>query len=319
MASASCAYLADTEDSIAEHKRNFRSQYDLGEVLGEGTFGKVVKVRCRQSGEERAMKLMKYCDAHGEEGVPSTTIREIAILKELEHEHIVRLHDVFCQPGEFVLVFELADSDLAKYMDSLQGKLSPSKIRDLSYQLLLGLEFCHSNRVIHRDLKPQNLLLNRDQKLKIADFGLSRAFSVPLPQYTPGRNVITLWYRPPELLLGLKIYGISVDMWSVGAIFAEMATGAPLFRGESEIETLFKIFQKLGTPTKAVWPEVCELPSFNPDFPKWPHKGWPNIRNTFAQVGPLGIELLDRLLRYETRTRISARAALLHAYFLGSI
>merc|ERR1719428_2456231 len=118
-----------------------------------------------------------------EDGVPSTAIREIAILKELTHENIVRLVDVFCKPGELILVFELSDSDLKKHMKALNGHLQPAQVRDFAHQLLTGIEFCHANRIIHRDLKPQNLLINSSTgkpQLKIADFGLARAFSLPI-------------------------------------------------------------------------------------------------------------------------------------------
>jgi serine/threonine protein kinase len=309
----------DMEDSYAEAKRNFKNQYEIGDVLGEGTYGKVLKARNRQTGEWQAMKQMKL-GSHSDEGVPSTAIREVAILKELTHENVVQLLDVFCKPGELILVFELLNSDLKKHMKALGGKLAPGQVRDFTRQLLAGMEFCHASRIIHRDLKPQNLLIDSTQsppKLKIADFGLARAFSLPIPQYT--HEVVTVWYRPLEILLGSKLYSIPVDMWGVGCILAEMATGAPLFAGDSEIDTAFKIFQKLGTPTEAIWPGVGELPDFKPTFPKWSHKGWANIRNTLAQVGPRGIELLEQLTAYDPKRRISARAALQHPYFSSNL
>merc|ERR1719378_1493371 len=240
-----------------------------------------------------------------EEGIPSTAIREIAILKELSHENIVQLVDVFCKPGELVLVFELLESDLKKHMKARGGCLQPSQIKDFAHQLLLGMEFCHANRIIHRDLKPQNLLIDGSSRLKIADFGLARAFSLPVPQYT--HEVVTVWYRPLEILLGSKLYSIPVDMWGVGCILAEMATGAPLFPGDSEIDTAFKIFQKLGTPTEAMWPGLSELRDFKPTFPKWQPKEWTKIRNTHAQLGTAGIELLEQLMRYNPSARVSAR------------
>jgi serine/threonine protein kinase len=176
------------------------------------------------------------------------------------------------------------------------------------------MEFCHANRIIHRDLKPQNLLIDsQNNRLKIADFGLARAFSLPIPQYT--HEVVTVWYRPLEILLGSKLYSIPVDMWGVGCILAEMATGGPLFAGDSEIDTSFKIFQKLGTPTEAMWPGLSELPDFKPTFPKWQPKGWKNIRNTHDQIGTTGIDLLEKLMCYNPSARISARHALRHAYF----
>merc|ERR1719191_2016849 len=200
-------------------------------------------------------------------------------------------------------------------MKSLGGRLQPGQVKDFARQMCKGVEFCHANRIMHRDLKPQNLLIdNTTMKLKIADFGLARAFSLPVPQYT--HEVVTVWYRPLEILLGSKLYSVPVDLWGVGCILAEMATGAPLFAGDSEIDTAFKIFMKLGTPTEALWPGVSELPDFKATFPKWAPKGWANIRNTRAQVGSSGIDLLDKLMRYNPRTRISAREALAHPYFV---
>merc|ERR1719159_1863738 len=306
------AALVDSDEVFAEAERQFKAQYDITEVLGEGTYGKVRKARCRQTGELRAMKQMKI--GSQEDGVPSTAIREIAILKELAHDNIVRLLDVFCKPGELVLVFELMESDLKKHMKALGGHLSSSTVREFAQQLLTGIEFCHANRIIHRDLKPQNLLVDGSGRLKIADFGLARAFSLPLPQYT--HEVVTVWYRPLEILLGSKLYSIPVDLWGVGCILAEMATGSPLFAGDSEIDTAFKIFMKLGTPTETLWPGVSELPDFKPTFPKWAPKGWANIRNTLAQIGNTGIDLLEQLTQYKPAARISARAALQHPYFM---
>merc|ERR1712224_1018681 len=150
-------------------------------------------------------------------------------------------------------------------------------------------------------------------RLKIADFGLARAFQTPVPKYT--HEVVTVWYRPPEILLGSALYSIPVDIWGIGCIHAEMATGQPLFAGDSEIDTVFKIFQKFGTPTEAEWPGLSELPDFKPTFPKWRAKGWSNIRNTAAQVGSEGISLLEKFTAYDPQNRISARRALLEPYF----
>merc|ERR1719472_34360 len=261
---------------------------------------------------------MKRIKLDGEdEGMPSTAIREISLLKELDHVNVVKLLDVYCSNKEnskkLYLVFEFLDLDLKRYVKQ-QGNLPNATVQSFSYQLLLGTEFCHAHRILHRDLKPQNLLIDPVRLcLKIADFGLARAFSLPIPKYT--HEVVTVWYRPPEILLGSKLYSIPVDMWGVGCILAEMATGAPLFAGDSEIDTAFKIFQKLGTPNEAMWPGLSDLPDFKPTFPKWRPKGWENIRNTSAQLGTTGIALLEELMRYNPGARISARGALQHAYF----
>jgi len=299
--------------SFEEAERRFESQYEIFEkvVLGEGTSGKVVKARVIRTGELVAVKNMKL-DSQ-EDGVPSTAIREIALLKGLSHSNIVRLLDVFCKPGKLVLVFELVDNDLKKYMRSVGCRLAPSTVKSLAFQLCRGVEFCHSKRIIHRDIKPQNLLIDHHMSMKIADFGLARAFSIPLPKYT--HEVVTVWYRPPEILLGSALYSIPVDLWSIGCVLGEMATGQPLFAGDSEIDTIMKIFQKLGTPSEATWPGLSELPDFKATFPQWKPKGWHLIRNTAAQVGPEGIDLLDKLMAYDPKKRHSARRALAHPYF----
>jgi len=304
--------LADT--SIDEQQCRFDARYveqEGGIVLGEGTYGKVYKARDSQKGDFVALKVMKL-DSQ-EEGVPSTAIREVALLKELNHVNVVKLRDVFCRPGKLVLVFDFLENDLKKHMKAHNGRLTSGTVKTFLYQLFCGIEFCHANRIIHRDLKPQNLLVDATLRLQIADFGLARAFIVPVPKYT--HEVVTVWYRPPEILLGSGIYSIPVDIWSVGCIHDEMATGAPTFAGDSEIDMIFKIFKKLGTPTEAVWPGMSQLPNFKPTFPKWPVQGWGNIRNTQEKIGTDGVDLLTQCACYDPRKRISARRGLSHAYF----
>lgn len=291
----------------------FESQYEILEKnpVGEGTYGKVYKACEKKTKQVVAVKKMKL-DSE-EEGVPSTAIREIALLKQLSHINVVKLTDVFCTPGSLMLVFEFVENDLKKYMKSLKGPMQPKVIKRLTWQLCMGTEFCHASRILHRDLKPQNLLIDGELRLKIADFGLARAYSVPVPKYT--HEVVTVWYRAPEILLGSSVYSVPVDIWSVGCIFAEMATGAPLFAGDSEIDTIFKVFQKLGTPTVEDWPELESLPDFKPSFPKWAARGWKSIRTTAAQIGPDGIDLLEQLMKYDPRKRLSARRSVNHPYF----
>ena len=172
-----------------------------------------------------------------EEGVPCTAIREISLLKELKHDNIVRLFDVVHTENMLTLVFEYLDrGDLKQYMDVRDGKLSMFKVKSFLYQMLLGTCFCHDHSVLHRDLKPQNLLINKVRKkkkkkknfkisktkngeLKLCDFGLARAFGIPVKKLT--HEVVTLWYRSPDVLLGSQRYGTAVDIWSVGCIFGK--------------------------------------------------------------------------------------------------
>lgn len=176
--------------------------------------------------------------------------------------------------------------------------------------MLRGLDFCHSRSVIHRDLKPQNLLIDRAGVLKLADFGLARAFCIPIRTYT--HEVVTLWYRAPEILLGQRQYGLPVDMWSVGCIFAEMVNRRPIWPGDSEIDELYRIFRTLGTPTPEVWPGVDKLPDYKATFPKWPSR---SLAKAVPKLCPEGLQLFTDMLRYAPNKRVSAKAALCHPYF----
>ena len=247
-----------------------------------------------------------------EEGVPSTAIREISLLKELRHENIVKLVDVVHLEKKLYLVFEYLDLDLKKHMDQ-SPHISNDRmvIKGYVYQMCSGIAFCHSHRVLHRDLKPQNLLIDKQtNSLKLADFGLARAFAIPLRAYT--HEVVTLWYRAPEILLGAKQYSTPVDVWSIGCIFAEMINQSPLFPGDSEIDQLFKIFRSLGTPDDDVWPDVSQLPDYKPQFPKWQAK---EMRELCPKVDEFGLDLLKRMLVYPPHSRVSAKDALRHRYF----
>ncbi|GBG25550.1 Cyclin-dependent kinase 1 [Hondaea fermentalgiana] len=277
---------------------------------GEGTYGVVYKAKHRSSGELVALKKIRL--EVEDEGVPSTALREISLLKELEHPNIVRLRDVEHQqsPARLYLVFEWLDQDLRKYMDNMDGPMSPDLVRSYMSQMLLGLEYCHASGIFHRDLKPQNLLIDQQGVLKVADFGLARAFSLPFRTYT--HEVVTLWYRAPEILLGQRRYALPVDMWSVGTIFAEMVNRRPLWPGECEIDEIFRIFRQLGTPTEETWPGVHSLPDFNTEFPHWRPQP---LEKAVPGLDADGLDLLRQCLLYDTAKRISARAALRHPYF----
>jgi len=279
--------------------------------IGEGTYGVVYKAKDKRNPSQFvAMKNIRL--EHEEEGVPSTAIREISILKELTHPNIVQLITVvhFGKLHKLYLVFEFLDHDLKNYMDKLGGPIPADLVKSYTKQILEGLAFCHSRRIIHRDLKPQNLLIDTRGGIKLADFGLARAFCVPVRPYT--HEVITLWYRAPEILLSAPSYSIPVDIWSTGCIFAEMATGSPLFPGDSEIDQLYKIFQCLGTPTEATWPGVTSFRDYKPLFPQW--KGTGLVAATQLQDSS-ELDLLTKMLIYEPAKRINAKDALAHPYF----
>uniref|UniRef100_A0AAQ6A7X3 Protein kinase domain-containing protein n=1 Tax=Amphiprion ocellaris TaxID=80972 RepID=A0AAQ6A7X3_AMPOC len=213
--------------------------------LGEGTYATVFKGRSKLTDNLVALKEIRL---EHEEGAPCTAIREVSLLKDLKHANIVTLHDIVHTDKSLTLVFEYLDKDLKQYMDDCGNILSMQNVKIFLFQILRGLAYCHRRKVLHRDLKPQNLLINDRGELKLADFGLARAKSVPTKTYS--NEVVTLWYRPPDVLLGSSEYSTQIDMWGVGCIFYEMAAGRPLFPGSTVEDELHLIFRLLGTPTE---------------------------------------------------------------------
>lgn len=277
--------------------------------IGEGTYGVVYKAQDIETSRVVALKKIRL--ELEDEGIPSTAMREVSIVKELKHPNIVELIDVEHSDGKLYLVFEWMDKDLKKYMDSIgPGGLELPLAKSYLHQMLLGMEYCHSHGIMHRDMKPQNLLVDKTGNLKLADFGLARAFMVPIRTYT--HEVVTLWYRAPEILLGQIQYSPAVDVWSIGAIFAEMITHKPLWPGDCEIDELYRIFRTLGTPTEETWPGVTSLPDYKTSFPKWAAKDLSTIVPTLP---PDGLDLLAKMIIYDPAKRITCKEALLHPFF----
>ena len=280
--------------------------------LGEGTYGVVYRAKDQKGQEIYALKKIRL--QAEEEGIPSTAIREISLLKELNHINIVKLIEVLHSPKKLTLVFEYVDQVLKKVIDSSNGKgLEIKYIKSYLYQLLKGVDFIHKHKVLHRDLKPQNLLINKDNIVKIADFGLARGYGIPVKNYT--HEVVTLWYRPPDVLLGNKNYGTTVDMWSIGCIFAEMVLGKPLFAGNSETEQLKKIFEIRGTPNEKYASKLKEFPEWGVGENTFENSPGKNFKEIFPNLDAKGIDLLEKFLELEPDKRISAEEALKHPFF----
>lgn len=284
-------------------------RYQKISKIGEGTYGVVYKAKDLQTSEIVALKKIRL--ENPDEGVPSTAIREISLLKECEHPNIVKLRNILFEGEKLCLVFEFLDYDLKKFMDAQKIVLPAKTVKIFLFQILNAISYCHSQRILHRDLKPQNILIDQENTVKLADFGLARAYYLPIRTYT--HEVITLWYRAPEILLGQQIYSGAVDIWSVGCIFYEMAQRKPLFYGDSEIDQIFKIFQILGTPNENIWKGINDLPDFKTSFPKWKKK---DIAALASNLDPLGIDLLEKMIALDPLGRISAREALEHVIYV---
>ncbi|XP_026149563.1 cyclin-dependent kinase 14 isoform X1 [Mastacembelus armatus] len=285
--------------------------YEKLEKLGEGSYATVYKGKSKVNGKLVALKVIRLQE---EEGTPFTAIREASLLKGLKHANIVLLHDIIHTKETLTLVFEYVHTDLCQYMDKHPGGLHPDNVKLFLFQLLRGLSYIHQRYILHRDLKPQNLLISDTGELKLADFGLARAKSVP--SHTYSNEVVTLWYRPPDVLLGSTDYSTCLDMWGVGCIFIEMIQGVAAFPGMKDIQDqLERIFLVLGTPSEDTWPGVNSLPHFKPDrFTVYSAK---KLRQAWNKLGYVdhAEELASRFLQCFPKNRLSAQAALNHEYF----
>ncbi|XP_062434978.1 cyclin-dependent kinase 15 [Rhea pennata] len=287
------------------------TSYVYLEKLCEGSYATVYKGISRIN---RQLVALKVFSLEVEEGLPFTAIREASLLKCLKHANIVLLHDIIQTKETLTFVFEYMHTDLAQYMAQHPGGLRSHNVMLFMFQLLRGLAYIHRQHILHRDLKPQNLLISCLGELKLADFGLARAKSIPSQTYSS--EVVTLWYRPPDVLLGATKYSCDLDIWSAGCVFVEMIQGQPIFAGTSgALEQLEKIWAILGVPTENTWPGLSKLPNYKPEpvVSRRPQR-LRMICDRLSRV-PAAEDLASRMLTAFPRGRISAQDALVHRFF----
>ncbi|CEI89175.1 Putative CMGC/MAPK protein kinase [Rhizopus microsporus] len=280
-------------------------KYQFIREMGQGAYGVVCAAKDTSTGEQVAIK--KVCRIFEKTILAKRALREITSVLDMD---IVNLQDF----NEIYLVQELMEADLHQIIRSGQP-LTDAHFQYFVYQICRGLKYIHSANVLHRDLKPGNLLVNADCELKICDFGLARGYS-DNPDYNAGfmtEYVATRWYRAPEIMLSFQSYTKAIDMWSVGCIFAEMLGGRPLFKGRDYVDQLNQILGILGTPDeetlRRVGSERAQV--YIRSLPRMPRIPFENL---YPRANPLAIDLLNKLLEFDPSKRITVEEALAHPY-----
>jgi len=286
-------------------------RYEKIGFLGEGQFATVYKARDKETGVIVAVKKIKFGNrVEAADGINRTALREIKLLQEIKHIHIIGLVDVFGHGSNISLVYDFMDTDLEEVIRDRENiVLTPSHIKSYMIMILEGMEYLHANWILHRDLKPNNLLIDEKGILKIGDFGLAKFYGSPTREMT--HQVVTRWYRAPELLFGARIYSTGIDMWAVGCIFSELLRREPLLPGETDLNQLVKIFELFGTPNENNWPKVKTLPDYV-DFK--PVSAKP-LKMIFSAVNNDTIIVLDNMLQLCPSKRCTCTEALKLPYF----
>ncbi|CEI89902.1 Putative CMGC/CDK/CDK7 protein kinase [Rhizopus microsporus] len=294
-------------DSDEEDAPVIAQKYQKDAKIGEGTYA--VVYRGTEVATSRTVAIKKIKMGQFKDGMDLTAIREVKYLQEIRHPNVIELIDVYSYKTNLNLVLEYLESDLEQVIKDKSILFMPADIKSWMLMILRGLDHCHRHFILHRDMKPNNLLISSNGTLKIADFGLTRDWGDPGKQMTS--QVVTRWYRSPELLFGAKEYSYAVDIWAVGCIFAELMLRTPYVAGESDIDQLTKIFHALGTPTEADWPGMTALPDYIPFkvFPKVP------LRQYFTAAGVDALSLLEQMLVFDPNKRWTAEECLKHSYF----
>ncbi|KAL2472824.1 Protein kinase superfamily protein [Forsythia ovata] len=279
--------------------------------IGQGTYSNVYRARDLDQGKIVALKKVRFDNLEPES--VRFMAREIHILRRLDHPNIIKLEGLVTSrmSCSLYLVFEYMEHDLAGLASHPGLKFTEPQVKCYMQQLLRGLDHCHSRNVLHRDIKGSNLLIDNDGILKIADFGLASFFD-PRQSRPLTSRVVTLWYRPPELLLGATYYGTAVDLWSTGCILAELYAGKPIMPGRTEVEQLHKIFKLCGSPSEEYW-KKSKLPHATIFKPQQPYKR--RVAEMFQDFPAPALVLAETLLSIDPADRGSAASALKSEFF----
>ncbi|XP_054998921.1 cyclin-dependent kinase-like 3 [Sorex araneus] len=280
----------------------------LGKV-GEGSYGTVMKCKHKDTGKIVAIKI--FCE-NPEKSVNKIATREIKFLKQFRHENLVNLIEVFRQKKKIHLVFEFIDHTVLDELQHYCHGLESKRLKKYLFQILRAIEYLHNNNVIHRDIKPENILVSQLGITKLCDFGFARTLAAPGDIYTD--YVATRWYRAPELVLKDTSYGKPVDIWALGCMIIEMATGNPYLPCSSDLDLLYKIVLKVGNLT----PHLQSIFSKSPVFagvalPQVQHHK--NARKKYPKLNGLLADLVHACLQIDPSERISSTDLLHHEYF----
>lgn len=282
----------------------------IAKKVGEGTYA--VVYLGKQVSTERDIAIKEIKTGQFKDGLDMSAIREVKYLQELRHVNVIELVDVFSTDGNLNLVLEFLPADLEMIIKDKKILFSPADIKSWLLMTLRGVHHCHRNYILHRDLKPNNLLLAPDGQLKIADFGLARSLGSPNEDLTS--NVVTRWYRAPELLFNAKHYTEAVDLWAIGIIFAELMLRVPYLPGKDDIDQIDVTFQALGTPTEQLWPNVSSLPGYN-NLKIYPKPTLTELRKRFIAASESALTLMMGLTEMNPANRWNTERALLSEYF----
>ncbi|TQV99089.1 hypothetical protein V2A60_004582 [Cordyceps javanica] len=311
----SAPQVPPTLDVAEQMNEEEKRKYVKGKKLGEGTYAIVFLGHLKSNpAKQVAIKKIKVQKEYTE-GMAPDAVRELKHLQELSHPNIISLLSVFSSKDQNLnLVLEfLPLGDLEMLIrDTDNVRYGAADIKAWMGMLTRAVWFCHESFVLHRDIKPNNLLIAADGEVKLADFGLARSFADPHQNMTS--NVITRWYRPPELLFGAKHYSGAVDVWSVGAVFAELVMRAPYMPGNNELDQVRLICEAIGTPTEENWPGVTRLPEYTVPG-QFPVHGKDWYLGRFGTVGADGVDLLMKTLLLDPKKRITARDMLRHPWW----